>query len=713
LVRNSQRHQADQRRRTYEVTFPRDLDHSAVLNFVRSLSGPLRPLLIPPAATVVVEVYADIRGFKFFLSLPEHVTAGIESLLTTHLAGSAISTVDQADDVMVSTAWSRVIEVGTSSAHVPLRIGAPAAVVAGLLSSFTNLKDGDALAQQWVITGARPQGKPREDRVAPWPRRTIDAEAHGKKNNDVTFLAVGRLAAKGGNAAELLHRLHGHFASLRAPGVSIKRRPVGHRVALERLHERASVLVFPAHFNALELTVILGIPFGQPSVPGLSSARARRLAADHTIPSEGLVIGRSNFPGAERPVALRPEDLLKHTHIHGKTGVGKSVLLTNLAVAQMVQGYGVGLIDPTGDTAADVLERIPPHRWDDVVVFDPTDTDYPVGFNVFSGTGNPEVLADQMMAIFHGIYKDNGIWANNYLRAAIQTLATVPGMTLVEVPMFLTDQGFRSRVVRQVADPMLQHLWQRFDQMKRSEQLQVVMPAIHRVQPLLLRRSVRLTLGQAENQLDMSALMAQRKILIVSLPKGLLGEETAALFGSLIFARMWQAAMGRPRDDRHPFFLHIDEAQNFLHMPIALSDVLAESRKYGLGLTLAHQHESQLPLPLRAAIHANTRTKIAFAVSAEDAHFVAREVGPPVTPADLIALGQYEVVIQATTDNQTSAPATARTLPPLEPISSPAIIRAASRRRWARPAADVEAELMNRHQAGPLDEPASRGWEEV
>lgn len=340
--------------------------------------------------------------------------------------------------------------------------------------------------------------------------------------------------------------------------------------------------------------------------------------------------------------------------------------------------------------------------------------DHFVGFNIFDGTGNPEVLADQLMAIFHGIYQDQGIYTSNYLRAAIQTLASVPGQTLVEVVPFLTDPGFRGRIVRQISDPILTSIWQRFESEGPATQMRLVQPAIHRVQPLLLRSSVRLTLGQADNQLDMRRVLRERRILIVSVPKGHLGEETSALFGSLVFARMWQAAMARSRPERHPYFLHIDEAQNFLHMPLNLGDVLAEARKYQLGLVLAHQHGGQMPPQLRAAIQANTRTKIAFAASAEDSHAVARELGPPIEPGDALALSKFEILLQATIDDQTCPPATARTLPLMPVTSSSARIRAASRDTWATHRDVVDAAILSRQQEPEQPRQRSaRGWEVV
>lgn len=710
LVRLHQRRRGDRERRVYLASFPRDLPHDAVLNFVRALSGLPAPRLMQPTHTVVFDTYADASGIQHYLSIPRNVTAGVEALFRTHIAGGSLVRV--AVDPVTTTPWDEAVELKTSSARLPLRIARPEATTATLLSKFAPLADDEAVLMQWVLLRAHAELGSITN-LSNASKADADRTRLKEKLSEPLFLAVGRVGAKGHKARDHIASVRDGLASTHAQGMVFRKRAVSSGAARERIHGRVAPLVFPCHLNAREVSAVLGFPFGTPNVPGLPVSRSRQLAATRTIPSRGFVVGKSNFPGDERVLALVPAEQVKHTHIQGKTGTGKSTLITSLVVQQADLGYGVGVIDPTGDLIEDILPRLPRERIDDVVLFDPADTEHPIGFNIFSGTKDPEVVADQLMAIFHGIYKDNGLWANNYLRAAIQTLAAVPGMTLCEVPAFLSDERFRAKVVERLADPMLTDLWHQFDTRGR-ERHQLVAPAIHRVQPLLMRRSVRLTLGQSHNQIDMPWVIGEGKILLVNVSKGQIGEETSSLFGSLVFARVWQAAQGRARGNRKPFFLHIDEAQNFVNMPLAIADVLAEARKYGLGLTLAHQHESQLPAAMKAAVHANTRTKIMFQLSAEDAKTAAKELGPPIEPEDLVSLGRYEVVMQTSTDERTSPPATARTLPPIAPRVSAEAVRAASRRQWSKRTSDVEQELSGRlRDSRTKPRPPSAGWEEA
>ena len=261
-----------------------------------------------------------------------------------------------------------------------------------------------------------------------------------------------------------------------------------------------------------------------------------------------------------------------------------------------------------------------------------------MGINVFDGIQDPAVKADQLMAIIAGIYKDNGIYVSNYLRAAIQALASVPGSTLIDVPAFMKDEDFRHQIMTQVDDDELVRFWRHFDTLKDSEKENRIAPSLHRVQPLLMRPAVRLTLGQS-NGLDFGRILREGKILLVSIPKGRIGDDTAILIGSVIVSRIWQETQARRRGEREPFFfLNIDEAPNFLNTSTALDTMFAEAAKFGLGLGVANQQEGQWPAKERAAIHANTRNKLIFKSSVDDLLIVARTLG--VTAEDVAGLGR-------------------------------------------------------------------------
>jgi len=441
-------------------------------------------------------------------------------------------------------------------------------------------------------------------------------------------------------------------------------------------------------------------------LPGLRLGGCRQLAPASDIPSHGRVVARSSFPGAERPLALSVTDSLRHLHLIAPTGAGKSTVMLNLATQDMVDGRGIVVVDPKGDLVTDVLDRVPPSRVGDVIVLDATDEQRPVGLNLLSGAAEaPELVVDQIVTIFHQLYASSwGPRTADILRSSLLTLAGEPGATLVDVPLLLTDANFRRRLVGRVDDPIaLGPFWGWFDGLSDAERAQAIGPIQNKLRAFLLSRRLRNVLGQARPRLDLDRVLAERRILLVPLSKGLLGEEAAALIGSLVITRLWQAVQRRaalPAADRTPVFAYIDEFQDYLHLPVGLADALAQARALGLSLTLAHQHLGQLPTNVKDAVLANARSRVIFQLSASDAGTLARELAPHLTAADLGGLGPYEVVVNLSTGNRVAPPATGVTLPPPPPTGQAAIARETSRQRYGFDRTSIEAAIRRRHGDG-------------
>ncbi|WP_462189235.1 type IV secretion system DNA-binding domain-containing protein, partial [Frankia sp. CcWB2] len=281
------------------------------------------------------------------------------------------------------------------------------------------------------------------------------------------------------------------------------------------------------------------------------------------------------------------------------------------------------------------------------------------------------------------------------------TLASEPGMTLTEVPLILTDANFRRRLVAKVDDPVaLGPFWAAYEAMSDAERAQAIGPVMNKLRAFLLRRRVRNVLGQAQPRLDLAEALAQRRIVLVPLTKGVLGEEAAALVGSLVVARVWQAVQARAAvaaDRRPTTFFYIDEFQDFLNLPMGVADVLAQARGLGLGMTLAHQHLGQLSADLREAVLANARSRVIFQAAASDAGRLAKELAPHLGAADLQGLGAYEVVVSLSAGARVAPPATGVTLLPPPATGQANIVRAASRDRFGRDRDEVEAAIRARH----------------
>jgi hypothetical protein len=469
------------------------------------------------------------------------------------------------------------------------------------------------------------------------------------------------------------------------------------------MHRHLTPLVATtAVLNADELVGLLGVPLGDVALPGLSVGVTPVLAPIAEIPSFGRIVAQASFPGAERPLALSLRDSLRHLHVIGPTGAGKSTLLLGLITQDMQAGRGVVVVDPKGDLVADVLDRVPPERTGDVVVLDPTDDERPVGLNLLRSSDSPDLVVDQVVSIIHDLWSQSwGPRLEDILRAALLTLVGVPGMTLAEVPLLLTDAAFRRPLVARLNDPVvLGPFWGWYDGMSDDARANAIGAVMNKLRTFLLRRRLRNIIGQAEPTFDFDRALAERAIVLVPLSKGLLGDEAAALLGSLVVTRMWQAVQKRaelPVSERPATFACIDEFQDYLHLPSGVETILAQARGLGLGLTLAHQHLGQLPASVREAVLANARSRIIFQVAAHDAGVLARELAPYVRATDLQALGRFEVVTTLATGSRVAPPATAVTLPPPPTTGQSATARLRSRSYYGAPGDQVEAAIHARH----------------
>ncbi|MGA8364803.1 MAG: type IV secretion system DNA-binding domain-containing protein [Solirubrobacteraceae bacterium] len=420
----------------------------------------------------------------------------------------------------------------------------------------------------------------------------------------------------------------------------------------------------------------------------------------------------SNFAGITRPVAITPTASTRGLYLLGPTGTGKTSLLKNLIRDDMEQGRGICVIETNGDLIADTLEITPRHRYGDVVLLDPTDKEYAVGFNPLAGSGDSALVADQIVELFERLWKS--YWGPRTAQIAHLTLFTLArqrgAATLLDVARLLTDPGFRAATVGRLDDPLgLEPDWAWFSGLSDAERDNVSAPLRNKLRQFTARPAIRAIVGQ-QPKITMQRIMEDKKILLVNLPKGLIGAETAKLLGCLVLTSLWQVATERarlPLSRRHPFSLVVDEWQDFAAAPIPWADMASQGRKYGLALTVAHQNTQQIERGLLETILANARSKTVFALSATDARVMERLFAPSLTAADLMALDAYSVAaLVALDDGSTARPVTLTTPPPPEATGSGEQVREASRANYARLRTEVEAELRRRVipelPAGPL-----------
>lgn len=433
-----------------------------------------------------------------------------------------------------------------------------------------------------------------------------------------------------------------------------------------------------------ELAVLAALPQDL-AVPGLDRARAKAMPAPAAVPSGGRgvkVLGRAQLGG--HAVGLHAADARQHVHLVGKTGTGKSTLLLNMVLSDVHARRGVVVIDPRGDLVTDILDRLPADAADRLVLIDP-DQPHPACFNPLATTGpdggDPHLAVDNIVGIFSKIFGRHwGPRIDDTLRVSCLTLMRQPDPTLAMIPRLLNERAYRLERIRGLNDPEgLKGFWQWYDSMNDGLRAQVIGPVLARLRAFLLRDFVKDVIGQPRSSFQMADVL-NGGILLCRLPKGILGEDTARILGSLIVARTWQAAIARaaiPEIKRRDATLYIDECHNFLTLPGSVDDMLAEARGFRLGLVLAHQDLAQLPRETQAAVSANARTKIYFNVEPDDARQLAKHTLPEIDEHDLAHLDIHTAAARLLVGNRELPAFTFTTNPPPEPLGYARTLRAA------------------------------------
>jgi hypothetical protein len=660
-----------------------------------------------------LEILATDSGITHALLIPDDQAEIVLGQLRASLPSARV----EADPDRQTVRPSLAGELATARPHRQLQVDHPEVVATAILGSLQPLESEETVCIQLLILPRSPLATPPTNEswsdflsgfTTPAERRKSEPsrEARDKYSHPLFAVAI-RLAVSTESPSrdrQLLARVSAGFHGANSSDAILRRRRVSPQHSVrDFLARRPPTLVPSCLLNSSELAGLVALPPAGSSLMGLHLGGTRLLPTSSDVPTSGRIVAVSNFGGASRPLALSTVASMQHLHVIGPPGVGKSWLISNLALQDMASGHGIVVIDPKRDLVEDLLDRIPEHRRGDVVVFDPLD-DRPVGLNILrSIDGDPELAAEQVFAIVHRLNKDSwGPRLADLLRAALHTLARTEDATLCELPLLLTDTSYRQRVIGGLDDPIgLGAVWGWFDALSDGERSQAVSPILNKVRPWTVRPSLRHVLGQARPLLDLEAILSERRILLVPLSAGELGDEAAALLGAILLTKLFQAIMRRVRLDRslrHPAFLFIDEAQVLGNLATPLADLLAMSRAMGIGVTLAHQTLSQFDTELREAAMGAARSRVIFQSASTDASRLAKELAPYLAASDLQGLGKYEVVATLATGDRVAPPATGRTLPLPAANGAAEQVRALSRQRWGRDRAQVEAELRQRQE---------------
>jgi hypothetical protein len=481
------------------------------------------------------------------------------------------------------------------------------------------------------------------------------------------------------------------------------------------LHKRHIVV------NTEEMASLWHLPLHSTEAPNIAWLKGRSAPPPANLPKEGLLLGYVDYRGQRTDVHLMKTDRQRHLYVIGKSGSGKSVTIANLAIQDIIAGHGVAVVDPHGDLVEAVLEHVPKHRADDVIIFNPSDLERPLGLNMLEPKDEDQrdFAVQEMISIFYKLFPPEMIgpmFEHNMRNVMLTLMSDInnPG-TVIDIPRMFTDDDYVKHYLKNVTDPVVRAFWEKemakTSDFHKSEMLGYLVSKVGRFVGNEMMRNI---MGQQKSGFDFRDVMDRQKILMVNLSKGKTGEVNAKLLGLIVVAKLQMAAMGRAdmaEKDRKDFYLYIDEFQNFV--TDSISTILSEARKYKLDLIIAHQYMGQLvddkgKAEIRDAVLGNVGTLMVGRIGPDDSEVLAKEFAPTFGSYDLLNTPQYSFYIKELIDNQASKPFLMRAYPPQPGNARLAnAIKQLSRLKYGRDRRIVVSEILDRTKLDQADKQGS------
>jgi len=678
---------------------------------------------------ISLEIAAFPEDIRFYIGLPKHLEDMVEKQIHGAYPGAQVEIVDEYNiyNDKGEVAFANIAL--KDSSYKPIKTYKDLAIdpLSAITSTMAKMSEGEAASLQIMITPAggewKSEGraflsetkkKESNPETAKYSVDQKELEAVDQKVSKPafeTFIRVVVVSSTKASANAHLSNIVGSFNQFNSYNKFKKTKIKWQSMFMVDFIYRYFPLFMRGSILTIdELATIFHFPNKSVETPHIHWLNARSAPAPSNMPTSGLYIGKSVFRGVKKPIYLQGDDRRRHMYIIGKTGVGKSEFLKDMILQDIRAGHGVCFIDPH-DTIDLVLPLIPPERAEDVILFDPSDTERPMGVNMLEAFSEEQkhLVVTSIIGLMYKLFDPNqtGIIGPRFehaVRNAMLTVMVEPGNTLVEVMRILTDQTFVQELLPKLKDPIIRRYWTdqiaQTSDFHKSETLDYITSKFGRFVTNTMMRNI---IGQSDSAFSFRKVMDEGKILLISLAKGKIGEENSSFLGLVLIPKILTAAMSRqdiPLDDRRDFYVYVDEFQNFATPDFEV--ILSEARKYRLNLTVANQFIGQMDEKIKNAIFGNVGTIVAFRVGVSDANYLQHEFQPVISEADLINVEARHAYVKTILNNEPLPPFSMdlnRDLSIEKAASNPRVaelIRELSRLKFGKPKELVEREIAER-----------------
>ncbi|MFH1561422.1 MAG: DUF87 domain-containing protein [Patescibacteria group bacterium] len=685
-----------------------------------------------PQPHISFEIASSNNEIFFYVSCPKNMVELVERQIHGGYSDAEVKIVDEynifSENGKVAYAW-----LGTKKdSFYPLKTFRELSTdsLSAITSAMAKLGDGEGAAIQVLISPAESDWqKAGRAFVSQTKKQETDPEKASFKVDARTLEAVESKCAKPGFEVAIrivvcapdkelanahLNNIKSSLSQLDSPwnGLGGKKIRLKHFFMTDFIYRYQPIFWNKGKtiLNSEELATLFHFPNKTVETPNIHWLRARQASPPADLPTSGLYLGKSLYRGVEKPIYIEEDDRRRHFYIVGRTGTGKSELMKEMLIQDIQAGKGICLIDPH-DLAEKILQYIPPERAEDVVYFDPSDLDRPMGINLLEAKTEDQkhFVANSIINLMYKLYDPykTGIVGPRFehaIRNAMLTVMCEPGATFIEIVRALTDSRFVQELLPKVKDPMIRRYWTdqiaQTSDFHKSETLDYIVSKFGR---FVTNRMMRNIIGQSDSSFDFRKIMDEGKILIIDVSKGKIGEENSSFLGLILVPRLLMAAMSRqdvPEDQRRDFYLYVDEFQNFATPDFA--QIMSEARKYKLNLVVANQFTSQMEDEVKNAVFGNVGTLASFRVGVADANFLAREFQPTFNEQDLLNVERFHAYVKTIIKGEPASPFSMDTTKSMEADKArrnPELaekIKRLSALKYGRPVAEVEREVAIR-----------------